>query len=243
MKQTLFGCFLVAIAIVSCKDKPVVVPPSDPGISYLTMDSGTVWNYQVDNITDTLTTTTNYSLEASNEDTTINTRIYKIFHRTDTSGYHSDYFNVTVNDYYQYARLNSKLPTTELKYLVNNAPLGTFWDDPFVITQNQAGVTVTVNATLRNSVEEKGSSVTVDSVTYDNVIKIKTEVINPTITSSLPVPLSIEPITQSIYAYYAPKYGLIKKEFQLNVDVNVLGTIQNFINTNKVTKLISTNIP
>ena len=79
MKQTLFGCFFIAIAIVSCKDKPVVVPPSDPGISYLTMDSGTAWNYQVDNITDTLTTTTNYSLEASNEDTTINTRIYKIY--------------------------------------------------------------------------------------------------------------------------------------------------------------------
>ena len=243
MKQTLFGCFLFAIAVVSCNDKPVVPPVVDPGISYLTMDSGTIWNYQVDNITDTLTTSTNYSLEASNEDTTVNSRVYKIFHRTDTSGLHSDYFNVTVNEYFQFTRLSSNLPTTEIKYLVNNAPLGTFWDDPFEITQNQAGITVTVNATIRNSVEEKGSSFTVDSVTYNNVIKIKTEIINPTITSSLPIPLSIEPITQNIYAYYAPKYGLIKKEFQLNVDVNALGTIQNFINTNKVTKLISTNIP
>jgi len=243
MKQTLLGCFLIAIAAVSCKDKPAVVAPVDPGISYLTMDSGTLWNYQVDNITDTLTTSTGYSLEASNEDTTINTRIYKIFHRTDTNGLHSDYFRVAVNEYFQFTRLDSRLPTTEVKYLVNNAPLGTFWDDPFEITQNQAGITVTVNATLRNTVEEKGVSVTVDSTTYDNVIKVKTEVINPTITSSLPIPLSIEPITQNIYAYYAPKYGLIKREFQLIVDVNALGTIQNFINTNKVTKLISSNIP
>jgi hypothetical protein len=239
MKKLLFGCSLMVLAAVSCKKTTTSI--QDSGTPYMTMDSGSVWNYESFNNIDTTSTT--YTLTATGTDTTVNSRVYRIFNRLDSSGLSSEYYNISVNDYYQYTSLSAQLPPLELKYLVNNAGVGTSWEQPLEVSQNQSGITLDFNATLRYTVVETGGTITVASNTYNNVIKVKTEIINPTISSSLPIPISIEPIIQDINAYYAPRQGLVKRDFLLSIDINLLGTIQNIINNNTSTSLISSNIP
>lgn len=239
MKKLLFGCSLIVLAAVSCKKTTPTI--QDPGTAYMTMDSGSVWNYETFNNADTTSTT--YTLTATGTDTTVNSRVYRIFNRLDTSGLSSEYYNISVNDYYQYTNLSAQLPPLELKYLVNNAGVGASWEQPLEVSQNQSGITLDFNATLKYTVVETGGTVTVAGNTYNDVIKVKTEIINPTISSNLPVPISIEPIVQDINAYYAPHKGLVKRDFLLKVDINLLGTIQNIIDNNTSTSLISSNIP
>jgi hypothetical protein len=47
-----------------------------------------------------------------------------------------------------------------------------------------------------------------------------------------------------VYAYYAPKYGVVKRKTRLKVDINIsLVGAQNVIDNNTITELVSTNIP
>ena len=236
----IFGCILIAATALSCTNTNVP-EPSDPGISYMTMDSGTIWDYESYNNLDS--TYRNYILTATNSDTTINSKVYTVFTHVDTSGATSlEFYNTSVNNYYQFAKLSSQIPATELKYLVNNVDSGASWEQPLNITQVQAGITINFNGTLKYTIETKGDTITVGNNFYTNAIKVRTEIVNPTITSSLGIPIGIEPITQNMYAYYAPKYGLVKREFELNVDINILGSIQNVVSTNISTNLLSSSI-
>ena len=79
----------------------------------------------------------------------------------------------------------------------------------------------------------------VNGVTYNNVIKVKTEILNPTTDNPIVV---IDPITQSIHSYFAPKYGLIKREFQLHISGSILGNSSDLINTNTTTNLLSSTV-
>jgi len=239
MKNLFLGCILMSIAAVSCKKS---TPDASGGSSsYMTTTPGTTWNYEtVDNAA---STTTPYTLTSTSTDSTINARVYHVFTYADANGTSSEYYNVSGSDYYQYTELSAQLPPLELKYLVDNVAAGSSWTQPLAVSQTQSGVTLNFNATLKYTIEEKGGSVTVGGKTYSNVIKVMTEITNPSISSSLPVPITIEPITQSIHAYFAPKYGLVKRDFQLKVDINALGTIQNIVDNNTTTNLLSSNIP
>ena len=239
MKKVLFLAILGVVFASSCKKDDPIAPTA--GDKFMTTTSGSTWNYQsVDNMT---STTTPYTLTSTSNDSIINGRSYHVFNYTDANGTSSEYYSISGNDYYQYTELSAQLPPLELKYLVDNVPTGTSWTQPLALSQTQQGVTLNFNATLKYTVEEKGSSVTVNGNTYNNTIKVKTEITNPSISSSLPIPITIEPITQNIYAYFAPKLGLVKREFQLKVDINALGTVSNVIDNNTSTSLLSSNIP
>lgn len=238
MKKVLFMAFLGSILASSCKKSDPVTPGATD--KFMTTTAGSTWNYQtIDNMT---ATNTPYSLTSTSSDSSINGRSYHVYTYTDSTGSSSEYYSISGNDYFQYTELSAQLPPLELKYLVDNVPVGTSWTQPLALSQTQQGVTLNFNGTLKYTVEEKGGSVTVGSTTYANTIKVRTEITNPSISSSLPLPITVEPITQNIYAYFAPKQGLVKREFQLKVDINVLGSVQNIIDNNTSTSLISSNI-
>lgn len=238
MKKLLFASLTFALFSVSCKKSdPAPTPGAD---SYMTTAAGTTWNYQtVDNIA---STTTPYTLTSSNSDSTINGRQYHIYSYSDANGTSNEYYSISGSDYYQYTELSAQLPAFEFKYLVDNIAVGSSWTQPLTASQTQQGVTITLNATIKNTIVEKGASLTVNNKTYANVIKVKTEIQNPSITSSLPIPITIEPITQDINAYFAPKFGLVKRDFQLKVDINALGNVQNIVDNNTTTTLQSSSI-
>lgn len=236
MKKIVLGCFCLTMLTISCKKNKV----GDGNTSYMTTTAGTTWNYE--KLDNAASTNTPYTLTSTSTDSTINARVYHVFTNTDANGSTSEYYNVSGSDYYQYTSLSAQLPPLELKYLVDNIGTGTTWTQPLAVSQTQSGITLNFNATLKYSIEEKGGSVTVAGKTYNNVIKVRTEITNPSISSSLPVPLTIEPITQNITTYFAQKYGTVKRDFQLKVDINVLGTVQNIIDQNTTTNLLSSNI-
>ena len=236
MKKIVLGCFCLLMLTISCKKNKV----GDGNTSYMTTSAGATWNYET--LDNAASTTTPYTLTSTRTDSTINARVYHVFTNTDANGTTSEYYNVSGSDYYQYTSLSAQLPPLELKYLVDNIGTGTTWTQPLAVSQTQSGITLNFNATLKYSIEEKGGSVTVAGKTYNNVIKVRTEITNPSISSSLPVPLTIEPITQNITTYFAQKYGMVKRDFQLKVDINALGTVQNIIDQNTTTNLLSSNI-
>jgi hypothetical protein len=241
MKKLIFSAISIAFLAVSCKKDTPGTPAGET--KFMTTTAGSVWNYKT---TDSTTlTVTPYTLTSTANDTTLNARSYHIFTYADANGSNSEYYAISGNEYYQYTELSAQLPPFEAKYLVDNINVGSTWTQPFTASQTQQGITLTLNATIKYTIEEKGASVTVNGVTYNNTIKVRTDIINPSVTSSSPfLSVSVLPITQDVYAYYAPKYGVVKRKTRLKVDINIslLGD-QNVIDNNTVTELVSTNIP
>lgn len=237
MKKVLFASLFMAFLAVSCK-KSSTATPATVNSSFMSFAVGSSWNYKT---TDS-TGETPYTLTSTNVDSTFNGRTYHVFTYQDANGSNSEYYSNSGSEYYQYTQLAAQLDPFELKYLVDNVNAGTSWTQPFATTQTISGITAALNATIKNTISEKGNSFAVNGTTYNNVIKVTTEIINPTVTSVIPI--TLQPITQNIVAYYAPKYGMVKRIFQLKVDVDapIIGTIP-IINNNSTTELISSNIP
>ena len=243
MKKVLLGGVFLAFLSVSCTKNPPAPTPPEENINakYMTFTPGSSCSYTT---YDSLAaTSTDYTITSTSLDSTINNRTYHVFNNVDTGGTKLNFYNYTGNEYFQFASLSAQIPPVELKYLIDNQPVGYSWESPLNITQTQSGVTLNFTATLKYTIEEKGTSTNAHGTDYSDVTKIRTEIINPSVTSSLPIPVVVEPITQDIYAYFAPKYGMIKREFLLILDVSTFGQVQNLINTNTFTELTSSNIP
>lgn len=241
MKKLLFSAISIALLAISCKKD---TPANNAGdTKFMTTTAGSVWNYKT---TDSTTlAVTPYTLTSTANDSTMNGRSYHIFTYADANGTNSEYYAISGNEYYQYTELSAQLPPFEAKYLVDNISVGSSWTQPFTASQTQQGVTLTLNATIKYTIEEKGNPITVNGVTYNNTIKVRTEITNPSVTSSSPfISVSVLPITQDVYAYYAPKYGVVKRKTRLKVDINIsLVGAQNVIDNNTITELVSSNIP
>jgi len=231
MKKLLFAGVAFLFLATSCKkDNPSGNNVASP---FMTLTSGTTWNYETtDNATSTVTP---YTLTSTNIDTAIGSRTYHIFNSVDATGTTQEYYNISGDEYYQYAQIAAQLPTLELLYLKNNAAIGTNWSTPIAITQQGASI----NATVKNTIENINASVTVSGVTYNNAIKVRTEINNATVTvPGIPFPIPIT-VTQNMYAHYAPKYGLVERNTALKMDIQGQGTI---IDMNTTNRLISSNI-
>jgi hypothetical protein len=231
MKKLLFACIGLVLIGVSCK-KSDPAPTPTPATKFMTFTSGTSWNYQTDSAGITLS---QYTLTSSSSDTSISNKSYHIFHSDDGTNVTSEYYNITNSDYYQYSQLSAQLPPVDLRYLNDSLPVGSNWSQPISITQSG----VTLNASIKTTVEATGTSLTVNNVNYIGAIKMKTEIVN--LTSSNPL-VTVSIPTQSIHSYFAPKYGLIQRDFALHVVASVFGTSSDVINTNTTTMLMSSTV-
>jgi hypothetical protein len=231
MKKLLFAGFAFLFLATSCKkDNPSGNNVASP---FMTLASGTTWNYETtDNATSTVTP---YTLTSTNIDTVVGSRSYHVFNSVDANGSTQEYYNISGDDYYQFTQIAAQLPTIELLYLKNNAANGTNWTTPIAITQQG----LSINASVKNTIESNNTSVTVNGTTYNNVIKVRTEINNATVTvPGIPFPLPIT-VTQNMFAHYAPKYGLVERNTALKMDIQGQGTI---IDINTTNRLISSNI-
>lgn len=199
---------------------------------YMTLAPQASWNYQ----TDSAGRITPYTLTSTASDTTVSGKTYHIFNSTDASGTSREYYNITGRDYYQYNQLSSSIPAAELHYLNDSLPVGSNWQQPFSVTQT--GITFSGN--IKYTIDSVGVSATVNGTTYSNLIRVKTEIVNATASlGTAAIPL------QNIFAYYAPRYGMVKSTFQLHVTITIpfVGS-QDVVNTNTTTTLVSSsNIP
>jgi len=246
MKKIFCFAVLALFGLVSCKksstDDNSNNNPIPTAEKFMSFSTGSTWNYQTIN-NDSIADVTNYTLTCSDTDTTIGSRTYRIFYATDTSGSRDEYYNNTGRDYFQYTQLSDMLPALDLKYLNDSLPVNSNWtSQPIVITQQVTvpnfplPITVTLSAALKTTIVEKGMSMVVNGNSYTNVIKVKTELVNLSVSPSL-VTVAVE--SQNIYNYFAPRYGRIKGDFQMHVTATGYGDV---INTNTSTTLLSAQI-
>jgi hypothetical protein len=181
MKKLIFMPFFMAILAISCKKSTTTTTPEST--SFMSFSAGSVWNY----VTTDSSGATPYTLTSTSNDSTINGRTYHIFTYADANGTSSEYYNNAGSEYYQYTQLTDQLDPFEIKYLIDNVNTGTSWTQPFAASQLIQMYTVSLNATIKNTIAEKGNSLTVNGTTYNNVIKVNTEIINPSVTSNIPL--------------------------------------------------------
>ncbi|MEY4703179.1 MAG: hypothetical protein RIR96_1076 [Bacteroidota bacterium] len=239
MKKIIFGAILLALFSTSCKKDDQNRDGTPAAGSYINQTAGTTWNFK--STDSSALTSTNYTVTSSTRDTNVNGRVYHIFNNSNGG---NQYLNVSGSDYYQYSSLGAGLPAFELRYLSDNATVGSSWTNPLSATTTLNGTSVTINATVKTSVEQKGGSLTINGKNYTNVITMRTEIQNATVQVSF-FNLPVNFTTQNVVQYYAPKYGLIKRSANLVANITVPGnppTTQEIINTYTVDELMSSSI-
>ena len=125
------------------------------------------------------------------------------------------------------------LDPIDLHYLNDATAAGAGWNQSFSVPVPNSpipGLMLTIH--INYSVVEKGTSLVVNGKTYTNVVKVKSDItIDPIFGLSVST-------TSNIYNYYAPKYGLIKSDFNLIASLNG----SQVINTNTTDILMSSSI-
>jgi len=228
MKKIIISALFIASMATSCKKDDA----GTPAISkFITTTPGTSWNYQTtDNSTSEVST---YTRVSSSRDTTINSKLYHIFNNTDLNGTTEAYYNNTGNDYYQFSTLAAGLDPIDLNYLNDTKIVGETWNQSISVPVPNSpipGLMLTIR--INYSVVEKGTSLVVNGKTYNNVVKVKSDItIDPIFGLSVST-------TSNIFNYYAPKYGLIKSDFNLVASLNGAEVI----NTNTTDLLMSSSI-
>lgn len=217
MKKTLILAFLLGFLFVSCKKDDSNNSTPDQFFSF---GAGKTWIYnEHDN---TSSGDTSFTRTCTDALVTKEANQYHVFLDSNhvTNNIDSSFYNIVGNEYFQYTILSAQLPGFKEKYLIDNATAGTSWIIPYSATLGTGTMGATITANIVNTIEEKGSTLTVNNVTYSNLYKVKTEIMNASVTlptiGSLPTT-----ITQNIHSYYAPKYGLIKNDRQLNISVTI----------------------
>ena len=222
MKKLIYLGAITLFFVASCKKSDSTGNgnnniPTDP---YMTTAAGTTWNYKThDNVTGADTNSITTSL---NKDSLMLGKNYHLFSdktietdQTDTS-----YMSQVGNDYFQLDSLSSQIDPFEMKYLSSSAAVGDSWTNSLSSTTSGA----TITATIKNMIEEKGGSITIGSKTYTNVIKVKTDITSANIQISLPI-IGIQNITptiiQDVHSYFAPKFGLIKRDYKLKITATI----------------------
>lgn len=222
MKKIIFAGIFLAITSISCQ-KDVNPDNQNPPETYMSFTAGQTRTYTtVDNIAATNTT---YILTSTDRDTMANGKSYHVF--TNGAG-PNEYYNITGNDYFQFAALPDMLGGTneEMLYLKTNAAVGTSWNKQ--INVPVSGLPLPIVVTLTNTISQTGITKEVNGITYNNVIKVETSV------AAAGIPTSA--ITSDIDSYYAPKYGLIENHYVIGI--NYMGVVEN---VDTQIKLVSAN--
>ncbi len=208
MKKAIFALFSVCLFTISCKkDK---TDPVDPVADkpYTNINNGTNWTYDQKTVDPTTgdTTTVIDTARVTGVDTTIaagtaDQRVYKII--SHSAGVNA-YLNITGNDYYQFQELAALGTQIQALYLKDNVAVGGNWSQSETV--NVTGFPIPITITLSSSVIEKGTSRTINGITYNDVIAVKTDLTVPGLT-----------VTSDIRNYYARNIGLIQGNYLIDV--------------------------
>jgi len=227
MKKTAFwSAFFLVCFTVSCKKSDPTPTPTPTADKFMSLTAGSTWDFKVTNNPSTTPVVTNYTLTASSQDSTANSKVYKVF---TSPGRPNEYYNITGNDYYTYRALPASLGggSIEVLYLKDNLATNGTWSQTTPISVS--GFTLTL--TLNNKIAQKGISKTVNGITYNNVVDVETTL------SVTGIPFAYT-LTSDIHYYYAPKVGQIENKSK--IDLTVTGFPPN--NFDQKTELQSSNI-
>ena len=222
MKKVILSILIISILGISCQ-KDTTPDPLTPPVQYMTLTAGSTWNYElIDNIS---ATTSPFTITSTSRDSAIISKSYHVF--TNSSGSANEYYNISGNDYYNFRKLPSALGggNAEYLYLKDNLEVNKSWPQSFPFTF----FGITLNASLTNTITEKGISKTVKGITYNNVIHVTTTV------SIIGIPPGA--LTTDIQSFYAEKYGMIQSINKIHLDFSGIND-----DTDQQTNLVTTDI-
>ncbi len=128
-----------------------------PDTTYQPLEANSSWVYQ-DSVTGTTTT-----LTATNNDTTIDNKLYTIFNAVSSGQTAEQYFNISSHDYYSVGAFAFGLPGVESLYLNDTASAGYNW-------QVAAGTYNGYPAQVQGQIIDTGLTVTIGANTFMHVI-------------------------------------------------------------------------
>ncbi|MEP7111529.1 MAG: hypothetical protein ABI760_26275, partial [Ferruginibacter sp.] len=202
-------------------------PPAVVDVKYMSLTSGSTWNYELIDILPAITTP--FSINSTSNDSTINGKSYHVYSNNSGSG--NEYYNITGNEYYNFRKLPLALGGSSVEniYLKDNVAAGDSWSQSYPIMVSG----IALNAALTNTITEKGISKTVKGVTYNNVIHVITTIA----VSFSGVPLPASALVTDIQSFYAPKFGMIQSINKINFNYSGISS-----NTNQQTNLNTADI-
>lgn len=233
--------FFGLAVLVSCSKDEDSTPNPPGGDPYMTLNAGDTRDFRrtVNNPT---TPSENYRVTTTNRDTTVGSRVYRVF---ESSGGGNQYFNISGSDYYTYADVGGALQGVLLEnlYLSTSQNAGATWNQDFDDIA-VPGIGGTVSGTLTNKIEAKGLTHIVPGfATYTDVIRVSSTVNNIVATvSGFPVNIPANQVYTNIQSYYAPKVGLIENSSIISFNIDLMG-FQYQDSSNVSTILTASSIP
>jgi hypothetical protein len=213
MKKTLFWC-IIALPFFTTSCKKDGGTPA-PAVKFMSLTTGSIWNYKLTNNPSTTPLVSNYSVTASNRDTTINSKTYKVFTSTAATG--NEYYNITGSDYYTFRKLPASLGgnSIEVLYLKDNLNTNETWTQSVPLSVTVSGFPLNLILTFNNKIAQKGITKIVNGITYNDAVDVETTL------SITGIPVAYTLVTD-IHYYYAPKVGQV--ENKTKIDFTVTGT-------------------
>ena len=225
MKTPLLFVLAAFFVLSSCENNDNDDPRPDPEESYINTNAGSTWTYHETSNYDQVINESDYTVTATNKDTTINNKKYHIYNYSYGG---SQYLGINGADYYEYDSLPGGLGQIfERLYLKDNAAKGATWSQELSVTIPNFPVPVPLKVT--NTLMDKGISHTVNNQTYTDVIYVSTK-----LSSSL---VPEQNFQSDIRSYFTKNYGLI--ENVSNVSVDFMGVSRNVAVT---TRLLSASL-
>ena len=226
MKKIISGLLASILLTISCKKSDNPAPVPTPAVKFMSLTAGSTWHYEL--INNVVPSTTAFTVTSTSRDSSIGTRIYHVFTNSIAA---NEYYNIAGNDYYNFRSLPSAIggSSVEYNYLKDNIAVGASWSQSFPVTVGGFAL----NATLNNTLTEKGITKIVKGVTYNNVFHVTT-----TVSVSISgIPLPSGALITDIQTFYAEKYGMIQSNNKISL--NYGGIVDN---TDQQTNLISADI-
>ncbi len=210
MKSLITITAIALLASAGCKKKT-----DDTPATYMPNTANSTWNYSTKSNLPT-PTTGSYTLKATNKDTTINSKTYRVF---TNSGGANDYYAQVGTDYYQYGNIGA-LGTQRAEILfLKDAAVNTTWSETQTVTIT--GLPTPVNVPVNYQVVKSGYDTTINGKAYTGVTHIKTVLgtINLNV-GGFPIPL-----TQSsdLNFYYSRGVGRIYSRTKVAIAVPLVG--------------------
>ncbi len=165
MKKTIVPiCFICSAMLFFIQCKKDSATPAEINFSPLT--AGSNWTYKYTEGT----TTSTFTLTATNRDTVANTKTYKVLSSSDGT---PNYLAKVGNDYYRFAAFPSiGVNSFEELYLKDNKAVNDTWTG--LASFRYSGTDITANLTY--TLKGKGESRTVNGKTFNNVTHVRLDI-------------------------------------------------------------------
>ena len=201
-KLLLLSLSAMVLGFSACSDDEDTNPdPTGPTL-YMNIKPNSTWNYRQTDSTSAGTTTNNFVMTSTSQDTSINSRAYHVFNRSDMGNiYHSI---ITNNTYYTYQPFPFDIGTVQYfdnLFLKSEANVNESWSQVYTIPVPVNGTDVEMPVTLTHRIAEKGLTKTVNGISYNNVIHVASSIAIPNVPGFS--------LTSDLHFYYAPNAGLI----------------------------------